>query len=402
VARTSSFALVIAVAAGLAASLGLSSVGCDGGGTPTLTGSGGGSSSSGGGNGQGGAFVDNGKELFSGIEQDLVDNCGTCHVPGGIADAPFLAEPDRYESILAWPGIVVANPDDSLFNTYAITGGGHSGTNLDSAPNDLQARVQEWLTAEAAAISAPPDTTKPHIDPVTPILGFNALYLTPLSTDLEGIAITFTAEELTPTSLKLSDITVHTTSAMGVHLVHPVFAVYPKGKDVDPDPVDSFADLDHKFPESSAELLGVGTLILTNWESEAKLGVAFEIAEPYNSMTGAGGGGGAGGGSTGGACSAQAEFDASAKPQFQNKCVGCHGGSNGSATAAVDMSQLGSNSSAACGQILNRVDPTDPPSSQIFVTTDPNGNAAHPFKFAGSTTDFNNFKNQVSTWIQAE
>ena len=399
-ARSSSFALVFAIAAGTAVSLGLSSAGCDGGGTPTLTGTGG-STSNTSASGQGGQFVDNGKELFAGIEQDLVDNCASCHVPGGIADAPFLATPDRYESILAWPGIVVTNPDDSLLLTHAVTGGGHGGTNIDTVGGDLEARVREWLTAEAAAISAPPDTTKPHIDPITPILGFNALYLSPLSDDLEGIAITFTAEELTSTSLKLSEITVHTTSATGVHIVHPVFAVYPKGQDVDPDPVDSFGDLDHKFPESSAEELGVGTLILTNWEAQAKLGLAFEVAEPYTSTSGEGGGG-AGGGTPTGACSAQTEFDASAKPQFQNRCVTCHGGSNGSATAAVDMSQLGSNSSVACSQILNRVNPATPAMSQIFITTDPNGNAAHPFKFAGSTTDFNNFKNQVSIWISAE
>ncbi len=398
-ARSSSFALLLTVTAGMAVALGMSSTGCDSGGTPSLTST---STSSGsGGDGSGGAFVDNGKDLWAGIEADMVASCGTCHEAGGIADTPFLALPDRYESMLAWPGIVVTNPDESLLLTYAITGAGHSGTNLDTAANDLQARVREWLEAEASAIGDPVDTTKPHLDPVTPIMGFNALYLNPLGTELEGIAITFTAEELTATSLKLTDITVHTTASTGVHVVHPIFSVYPKGGSVDPDPVDSFADLDHKFPESSGEMLGVGTVILTNWEADAKLGLAFETAEPYSSMMGTGGAG-AGGGAATGACSAQAEFDASAKPQLQNNCVSCHGGNNGSATSALDMSDLANDSAAACGQILNRVNTGTPASSQIFVTTDPNGNAAHPFKFGGNATNFNTFKNQVSIWVSAE
>lgn len=366
----------------------------------TLTGAGdqGGSSQTGTG-GSGGAFVDNGKDLFAGIEADLVENCGDCHQAGGIADTPFLAGPDRYESILSWPGIVVKNPADSLFNTYAVAGSGHSGTNLDTAPNGLQGRVQAWLDAEAAAIAAPIDDT-PHLDPFTPILGFNAVYLTPLDPALEGVAVTFTAEELTPTSLKLDQIQVHTTSKTGVHIVHPVFAVYPKGGDGSADPSDSFADLDVRIDESTSTSLGVGLLILTNWESGAKLGLGFQTVEPYSSMSGTGG---AGGGTVAmGACNAQAQFDTDAKPLFQQRCFGCHGGNNGSATAALDMSDLQTDSSAACGQIKNRINTTTPANSQIFVTTDPNGNAAHPYKFGGDANLFNDFVSQVSIWISAE
>ncbi len=363
---------------------------------------GGGTSSAGGaGGGTGGAaFVDNGETLFAGIEDDLVTACAGCHEPGGLGDAPFLATPDRYASILAWPGIVVPNPDDSLFTTYAVTGGGHSGTNIDSVAG-LQDRVRAWLEAEAAAISKPIDGDTPHLDPITPILGFNAIYLTPLDSKLEGVAITFTAEELTDHSLQLNDIEVHTTSATGLHVVHPVFAVYPKGKDGDADPVDSFAGLDARYDVSSSSALGVGMVILTNWEPEAKLGLGFEVAEAYSSSTGEGGGGQGGGGATGG-CNDVGEFDASAKTQFQNRCFSCHGGNNGQATAAVDMSDLQTNSGAACSQIKNRVNTANPAQSQIFITTDPNGNAAHPFKFGGDANQFNAFKTAVTTWINAE
>ena len=66
------------------------------------------------------------------------------------------------------------------------------------------------------------------------------------------------------------------------------------------------------------------------------------------------------------------------------------------------MSALGTDSSTACSQIKNRINTTDPPSSQIFVTTDPQGNAAHPFKFGGDAGQFGTFRDQVSIWINAE
>lgn len=401
--RSSSLSLWISAGLALAAALGATGSGCGDSGFQ-LTGAGGEggspSTSNGGGGGTGGEFVDSGADLFAALEEDLVNACKACHEPGGIGDAPFIAGPDRYQSILSWPGIVVKDVEESLFVTYAITGGGHSGTNLDTAGNDLDVRVREWLEAESQAIGDAPIEDEPHIDPVTPILGFNAIYLTPLDPSLEGVAITFMASLLTENSLKLDNLQIHTTSATGVHVVHPVFAVYPKGKPGDADPVDSFGTLDERYPESTSADLGVGTLILTNWEPEAKLGVGFEVIEPFSGMSGEGGGGG-GGGSDGG-CNDVAAFDANARPQFQNRCFNCHGGNNGQATAAVDMSDLMTDSAAACSQIRNRVNPADPPNSQIFITTDPNGNAGHPFKFGGDAGQFNTFRTNVSVWIDAE
>ncbi|APR82453.1 Hypothetical protein A7982_07802 [Minicystis rosea] len=80
----------------------------------------------------------------------------------------------------------------------------------------------------------------------------------------------------------------------------------------------------------------------------------------------------------------------------------CHGGGNASAKGAIDMSTIDSDTAKACAQVKNRVSPSDPGSSQLFVTTDPGGNAAHPYKFGGSNSKFDAFKTSVSTWIQAE
>ena len=53
-------------------------------------------------------------------------------------------------------------------------------------------------------------------------------------------------------------------------------------------------------------------------------------------------------------------------------------------------------------RILNRVDLNNPAQSQLFITTDPGGNASHPFKFGGNAGNFNNFRDSVSQWITAE
>lgn len=357
-----------------------------------------GSSSSGGGDDAGSA-ANKAEALFKALEPELLETCGVCHEPGGLADTPFLAPPDRYQSVASWPGIVVKNPDESLFLTYSVKGGGHSGTNIDADTLDptFFTRVKEWLAEEAKAIAEPPPDVGPAIDPFVPIMGFNAVYLGPLGVDFEGMAITFNAEEIGTQSLSLTNIEVHTTAKLGVHLVHPLFVVFPIGQEADPDPVDSFSNVDQTYEPGSGGDLGPGTVILTNWKPKAKLTIAFEVIEKIDP-------GAADGGMDGGTngCKDVGSFTANAQGQFSQRCGGCHGGGNAAAQGAVDMSDLNDDAAAACGQIRYRIKPADPPTSQIFITTDPNGNAAHPFKFGGNVDNFNAFKNAVSTWIAAE
>ncbi len=360
--------------------------------------------SSSGGAGGAGMKVDP-KPLFNAIQQDLITACASCHEPGGVADRPFLAPPDRYQSIISWPGVITKPSSNSILLTHPIAGTTHPGQNIDAPCAGLQGKVLQpeikmWLDAEAAAIADPTDMAKPQIPPVAPIMGFNAIYLTPLDPNLEGVAITFNADTVGTTTLKLSDIEVHTTTKTGVHIVHPIFVVYPVGGTPDPDPVDSFDGFDTYFAQSTSTALGAGVLLLDNWASDAKLSIVFETVEPYSSSSGMGGAGGTTG--TGGGCKDVTTFTMDAAPKFQANCFSCHGGANQMAMAAVDMSQLMANAGAACAQIKSRVNPTTPDQSVIYVTTDPNGNAAHPFKFGGSTSSFNTFKTSVSQWITKE
>jgi mono/diheme cytochrome c family protein len=346
-----------------------------------------------------GSAANKAEALFKAIEPELVKTCGVCHEPGGLADTPFLAAPDRYQSVASWPGIVVKDPDKSLFLTYSVKGGGHSGTNLDADTLDptLVTRVQDWLAEEAKAIAEPPPDVGPAIDPFVPIMGFNAVYLGPLGADFEGMAITFNANELGSQSLELTQIEVHTTKNTGVHLVHPLFVVFPVGAEADPDPIDSFSNIDQSFEAGTGGELGPGTAILTNWKTKAKLTIAFEKIEKI--ATGMNDGGMDGGTS---GCKDVGAFMANAQAQFAQRCNGCHGGGNAAAQGAVDMSELNSDPASACAQIRFRVKPSEPPASQIFITTTPGGNAAHPFKFGGDADNFNAFKNAVTPWIAAE
>ena len=402
-AARNTWTLVLVAASALGLSTALTATGCDDT-RPNLMPTGGGGA--GGSSNTGGTTTtttqDQAEILFNGLVDEMMTACGPCHDAGGIADTPFLKDP-RYESITSWPGIVTKDIAESKLLTHSVTGGGHGGTNLDSASlkDTLFPKVKAWLTEEAKAIADTPVEQKgKSVDPFAPILGFNAVYLTSISSDFSGMAITFTANELTGTSLELTDIQVHTTSKMGVHVVHPLFSVYPKGGNPNPDPADSFSNVDQYIDYGKSDALGPGTLILTNWKADGKLQISFENIETYSSMSGMGG---AGGGGAGGGCNDLGSFMTNAKDQF-NACLQCHGGANGQATSAVDMTGLVNDADvgAACAQIKNRVTPDDPPSSQLFVTTDPDGNAAHPYKFGQNKTAFNGFKSAVSTWISAE
>lgn len=359
--------------------------------------SGGSSSSSSGGSGE-----NQGRNLFAAMEAELMTSCGsTCHDIAGLADTPFLAGPDRYQSFVSWPGIVASTPEQSILLTHAVMGTTHPGTNLNSPSlvDTLFPKVKAWLAEEAKAFVEPPPQQGPAIEPFAPIIGFNAVYLAPLGQEFAGMAVTFSADFLTDTALELTNIEVHPTSKAGVHLVHPLFVMYPVNAQPIPDTVDSFSNVDQSFEIGKSGQLGPGTVLLVNWQRDARLSLAFEkielIAPPDMDA-------GDGGMDPNGGCKDVGSFDTNAKPALLNRCVGCHGGTNGQATAALDMSAINNDVAKACAQVLNRVNPANAQASQIFVTTDPNGNAAHPYKFGGNAGSFNTFRDTVSNWITAE
>ncbi len=390
--------IAVAVAAGAGA--------CSQAATPHLSGGGtggGGSSgegSGGGAQGSGGAVNKaDGEKAFNALEPAFYAACGSCHDTGGVADMPFLAGPDRYQSVSSWPNFIVADPSQSMLLTFPMTGTTHPGTNLDSPDlkNTLLPKIKAWLAIEAQALNdtmTPTDAGK-LIPSFAPVIGFNAVYLDALGDSFKGMAITFTAAQLDDSTLELTDIEVHPTATLGVHLVHPLFVVIANDK-ADPDPVDSFSNLAQECPANQSGDLGPGTCVLTNWVKNGRLDIAFQTIEPLKPV----GDGGTDGGN--GGCTALSAFTSDAQSDFKNNCFTCHGGGNPDAVGAIDMSKLDSDPAAACAQIKNRIDTQTPAQSQLFITTDPSGNAVHPFKFGGSTNQFNGFKTDVTKWITQE
>ncbi len=332
------------------------------------------------------------RELWDEMEPEILAACGDCHEIGGSANTPFLIGPDWYQSFVSWPDIVKKNPLESILLTYAMNGKGHSGKNLDSPSlkDSLLPKVEAWLDAEAKNFTDAPVAAQSKIEPFVPRMGFNAVYLDSLGALYNGIALTFQAKLVTNSTLELNEIEIHPTLEMGVHVVHPLFIVHPLDKDPVPDVVDSFSNVDQTFAAGTSGALGPGTVLLVNWTQDAKMSFAFEKIELVTPS-----------GAPIGGCKDVPAFEMNAKGPMTT-CLACHDGTDTQAQAAMDMSALLMDSALACGQIRNRINTTDPAKSQIFINSDPQGNAAHPFHFDGNAAAFDSFKTNVSKWIVLE
>ncbi|UQA57987.1 hypothetical protein [Polyangium aurulentum] len=381
--------LALAVGAGAATACGPTTSGGSSSGTPVTTG------------GNPGDEGPTARELFAEIEPDLVAACSKCHKAGGSADAPFIAGEtidERYTSITAWPGVVVSDPNLSILMTHPGEAS-HGGGEAPDLPAKTKPKVLEWLEAEANELPDADTDIGPSVKPFKPLVGgaFNTIYLGELGPEFEFMSISFNAEALggtsaEPTMLRLANLTVHTVTGKPLHIVHPLFTVYDPSAKPDPDPIDSFSNVDQTFTIDGDPTLGTGELVLTNWRKGAYLGVAFQIVEVYGGTPG-----------EGGTCKDIASFKAQVVPAMQTCMAECHGGKNPQAKGTMDLSELNlATPDAACIQVRARITPGDPDTSQIIRMTDPAGVEVHMYKFLGDLNKYNDFKTKVSPWIKAE
>jgi hypothetical protein len=350
-----------------------------------------------GGTGSGGSAPLTGRDLFdSTVKDGLMMECGSCHQLGGIADAPFLAAPDIYVSVTTWPGVITSTPDLSIILTHPADSS-HGGGQAPDMSQALRAKVKPWLEFEAERLPKPDGGGGPLIPPFKPFLmgAFNAVYLDPLGTDFQNSSITFNAQELgnPPSLLYLTNIQVHPIAGIDLHIVHPLFTIYtPKGEEI-PDTVDSFSGFDQSYSLDGDPTLGTGSLVLSKWQKDSRISIAFEKVE----VTKTGGGNDT--------CKDVAKFQAEVVPQLKMwTCApACHGGLKIEAQQQMDLSMIDAMPpSEACSQVRARIKPGDPESSQILIVTDPTQQVIHLFKFQGNKTNYNTFKNAVTPWIMAE
>ncbi|MFT3773243.1 MAG: hypothetical protein QM820_48310 [Minicystis sp.] len=364
------------------------------------TGGAGGATGTGGMGTGGGTPVDAARALFeSTVQPGMITECGACHKLGGISDKPFLAEPDVYTSITTWPNVIVSPASLSVIITHPPETS-HGGGQAPDLSADLKAKVLNWLEFEAANLPMPDGGGSPLIPPFKPYLqgAFNAIYLDTLGPDFANCSITFNAEQLPqgsakPTLLRITNLEVHPIAGVQLHIVHPLFTVYPSGAEAIPDPADSFSGFDQTYALDTPLTFGTGELILSQWSKDARLGIAFEKIEAVKM------------GSTGATCNNVAKFQAEVVPQLKMwPCFSeCHNGMNIQAQQQMDLSNIDAMPpDDACAQVRARITPGDPTKSQILQVTDPHYMGYHGFKFQGNTNNYNSFKAAVTPWILAE
>jgi hypothetical protein len=351
---------------------------------------GGGGSSSGSG---GGPTPDTPRDFFNQVVlPGLTDECGACHELGGSADNPFLAKPDAYVSITSWPGIVVADAAKSILVVHPNEQS-HGAGQAPGISEELKATCLEWLAKEAKNLPEAVGALTFKVKPFKPILGgaLNTVYLDEIDPSLQYASISFNAKELAPSLLQLKNLEIHPVEGQAVHIIHPLFTVYPAKAAADPDPVDSFSGVDQLFTLDGNVELGTGEIILSNWEKDAFLGIAFEQIKNE------------GGGGPPTDCVDPTMFKDVVVPQMKYCADTCHGGANEKANATMDLSKLGDPMPlAACAQVRARITPGDPDNSKILIVTDPKQQAVHMYKFMGNTINYKAFKDAVSPWIDSE
>src|SRR5215471_15026849 len=164
------------------------------------------------------------------VQPIMMQTCNVCH-QGMAAGPPFMAPmPDIYSTVKAWPGLVGGSPQGSKIYTK----GTHEGPSF--TPGQLNI-VGQWITAEAKAGSGNPDGGAggmARIPPFTPQPGANSVDLGSLGPGLAGAKMNFDAT-ISGAGLQLAALQIVAPPSTGVHIVHPLFTIYPQTGSPAPD-----------------------------------------------------------------------------------------------------------------------------------------------------------------------
>ncbi len=307
---------------------------------------------------------------------------GACHVDGTTLGAPkWLAGPNDYTTIKAYPGIVVSDVYSSKLENRPAN---HPAACLIDPGNEtLLAAVTTWLTAEASALAAIPLPSSTTVDPST-----GSVDLSGAGTGINGAKITFTATQQGDL-LRFSNVMLVAPSTTAVHIVSPIFAQIPAtGPEVDNTDF-STSDLTANTG-ASAQISPV--FYFPAWTPGSKLKIEFQKIEATTST-------GGDGGTQTTTCKDLTDFQNSAAVSMKANCTSCHGGGNAQATSSMDLSALNSNDySTACTQARTQVNTTTLAQSNVLLA--PLQQVNHPVKVFGSNTSTG--YTQIQTWVNKE
>ncbi len=204
------------------------------------------------------------EELFNALEAEFSTKCGNaCHTEGSYKPSPpkFLEganTAERYKTIKAYPGIVVAD----IYTSAILTKGAHAGPAIGTDPT-FEKKIIEWLTAESLAMTA---VGNPSTDPVAVTQGPNEIDLSKAATGITGVKLKFDASVLSG-MLSLSNIKLVAPAGTDTHIVRPTFVrvldAPVNGKSQIRDPQDSFSNVDQTIAGGTEATLGPGSALFS-------------------------------------------------------------------------------------------------------------------------------------------
>ncbi len=353
-------------------------------------------------------------------QPQLSRDCLVCH-NGSRAGVGFLAATG--DDLAVRDGLLAFDPAvvnlDAPASSRLLTKGLHDGPALTSSEIS---DVLEWIRAEK---DAQPDAsgTPGGVDalqtakfvpaictsglPPADTCPTNDVDLTDLG--IPGAKIHFVAQAL-GSGLYVNQLSL-VGGPMGANIEHPLFVSWPEGAEPLPDTIDRFFNVKMNVKVNDTQPIAGGLASFNGFVATDSISIGFKIASPYKPD--AGGGGGGGGDNLG--CKDLPSFKSNAQQLFAapaggagQSCLSCHGGQNGNATSAMNITGVNSGDDAvvltACNQIKTRTNTTTPEQSGVFLAPDP-GNQNHPFKF--NAAQLGVFKNGppgtgVLGWINAE
>ncbi|HEX3762930.1 MAG TPA: hypothetical protein VHW23_29745 [Kofleriaceae bacterium] len=338
----------------------------------------------------------------------LRQDCITCH-NGSRADVGFLIGGDNnaiHDTLMAFQPAVVNL--DAASSSQLVTKGLHEGPQLTA---DETSKMLDWLFAERDAANHDPDhpivqlVTKPFAvqlctggDPGSATCPTNHVAMDGIPTDgtkLAGTEISFTAQTL-GSSLYLTNLAA-TGGTSGFYAEHMLFVSLPAMKDPYPDQIDRYFALKLNVPAGMTNPIDGGSEDFVGFGPTDMLEISFKILTAFKPDTS---------GSKTNDCKMLPTFKTNALPELKNNCANCHGGSNATAVAAMDLTNLAATTDdkllLACDQVRSRINTQTPDQSGFYLA--PNGSATHPFKFPNPTSGetFTTFKTAMDVWVKAE
>lgn len=327
----------------------------------------------------------------------LVQSCANCHDRPQGNVAAFLTTDAEYSAVTGYENGKFINVPVAT-QSVLLAKGAHTGPAFEP---EQYAAVQGWIEAEIA--SRPSNANgmmKSALLPTAPITtgDFNMNFGNEDPINDPQANITFSLAPDSSNFYRVSKLTLTAGPTTGIHIKHPKFYFITNTASF-ADPADSLGIVDLSVPANGSATIGTGTVLLTNAPSNdpnTRIGIAFESLTKSNAQP------------VVVACKDFKDFNPALVNDLKGCAATCHGGRNGAATSAYDMTLSTSTDMAKlmsfCVSSLGRISTQTPNKSILLLQAIPQaqgGTANHPFKYS-LAADITRFTNEVTTWAAGE